>query len=341
MRRTIVGLLVGVVLLGLAVSVLGVGDVAGVVRAADVGLVALSVVVGVASVVVYAEAFRQLRRRLEPTPFGGRFHAIYYSAQFVRLSLPVGAASFPAILAYVMAREGETSFEQDLAVATAADLIGYTTSFLLGFVGLGVFLLTGEGLANGPVLAAAVGAAVVLTVTLGTLAVLVYWPWIVDRLVLGTAKLVRATLGRASDRVAEAVESEVVTERLGLFHETIDLLGDAHRGVVIATGLTVISWIMIVLPLWLNFMAVGQWVPFAVVLFAVPAGNLLGFVPLPGGLGGVELAMGTVVVAATGVAVPTAAAAILLHRLATYWAPMVVGGLSSLAVSIEASRVAP
>lgn len=341
MRRTIAGLVVGVALIALAVSALGLGDVIDVVRAADVWLVALSVVVGTASVVVYGEAFRQLRRRLEPTPFGGRFHVIYYSAQFVRLSLPVGAASFPAILAYVMAREGETSFEENLAVATAADLLGYTTSFLLGFVGFGVFLLTGDGLANGPVLAAAVGAGVVLTVTLGTLAILVYWPWIVDGAVLWSANAIRVTLGRLSDRIHGAVHREAVRERLELFHETIELLRGARRGVVVATTMTVISWVLIVLPLWLNFMAVGQWVPFAVVLFAVPAGNLLGFVPLPGGLGGVELAIGTVVVAAAGVGVQTAAAAVLLHRLATYWVPLLVGGLSSLFVSIEASRVAP
>lgn len=341
MRRTIVGLVAGIAIIAVAVFLLGPRGVFETVRAANLVLVATSVVVGTTSVVVYAEAFRRLRHRLEPTPFGGRFHATYYSAQFVRLSLPVGSASFPAILAYVMSREGETSFEQNLAVATAADLLGYITTLLLAFVGLGAFVLTGGGLTDGPVLAASVGFGVVLVVTLGTLAVLVTWPWVVDRLVLWTAKAVRATVGRLSDRIHEAVEPGVVAERLATFHETIELLRDARRGVVVATGLTVVSWTMIVLPLWLNFMAVGQWVPFAVVLFAVPAGNLLGFVPLPGGLGGVELAIGTVVVAATGVGIQTAAAAVLLHRLATYWTPMIVGGLSSVVVSMEASGIAP
>lgn len=341
MRRTIVGLVVGVAIIAAALALLGPREVFETVRAANVVLVAASVVVGTTSVIVYAEAFRRLRRRLEPTPFGGGFHATYYSAQFVRLSLPVGSASFPAILAYVLSREGETSFEQDLAVATAADLLGYTTSFLLAFVGLGAFLLTSDGLANGPVLAAAVGVGVLLVVTLATLAVLVSWPWIVDRIVHWTASAIRATVGRLSDRVHEAVQPSVVAERLATFHETIELLGNARSDVVVATGLTVVSWTMIVLPLWLNFVAVGQWVPFAVVLFAVPAGNLLGFVPLPGGLGGVELAIGTVVVAATGVGVQTVAAAILLYRLATYWVPMLVGGIASVFVSMEASRIAP
>lgn len=341
MRKPLVGLLVGFLLVLAMLFVLGARDIVAVVRTANPVVVAASVLIGVGSVIGYGEAFRHLRGGLEPTPTGTRFHAAYYSAYFVKLSLPVGAASFPAVLAYVMAYESDTSFEQDFAVATAADLLRYTTSFLLALVGLALFLLTGGGTENGPVVAAAVGAGVVFIVSITTFSVLLFWPELVDRFVLTLAALTRTTLGRLSDRVRLAVRREAIEERLALFHATIGLLRTARQGVVAATTLTAFSVVLLVTPLWLSFAALGTWVPFALVLFAVPAGNLMGVFPLPGGLGGVELALGAVVVAAADVSVATAAAAVLLHRLATYWVPLFVGGVTSLFVTIETRWATP
>jgi uncharacterized membrane protein YbhN (UPF0104 family) len=52
------------------------------------------------------------------------------------------------------------------------------------------------------------------------------------------------------------------------------------------------------------------------------------------------VALGTLLVAGSGVSVPLAAAAVLLHRVATYWAPLVVAGLATAVKPREVSAVA-
>jgi uncharacterized membrane protein YbhN (UPF0104 family) len=82
-----------------------------------------------------------------------------------------------------------------------------------------------------------------------------------------------------------------------------------------------------VMILWAGFRAFGVTVPLAVVWMAYLIGELGGLIPIPGGIGGVDLGLvGMLVV--YGVRLAPAAAAVLAYRAIALWVPAVIGSVA-------------
>jgi uncharacterized membrane protein YbhN (UPF0104 family) len=76
--------------------------------------------------------------------------------------------------------------------------------------------------------------------------------------------------------------------------------------------------------LWASFHAFGYSPPLTVVLMGYLIGQLGGLLPLPGGLGGIDLGLiGTLIVYGTPAAVT--AAAVLVYRVILFWLPLLLG----------------
>jgi uncharacterized protein (TIRG00374 family) len=138
-------------------------------------------------------------------------------------------------------------------------------------------------------------------------------------------------LGRVLPR-REPPDVHVIERRIeGFFHAIERITGDP-RGLATALGFSTLGWLCLAGSLWLSLYALGYSVPFAAVLVVVPVGAIAGITPLPGGLGGVEAVLVALLVPTTGVTVAAATAGVVLHRTATYWLPVLVGGGSAAAI---------
>ncbi|MEF8773480.1 MAG: lysylphosphatidylglycerol synthase transmembrane domain-containing protein [Halobacteriales archaeon] len=330
MRRELSGLVVGVVLVVAVLLLLDVRRVAENVARARTDLFLLALASGLAGVLLLGLALWQLRRALETATAESpvRYFGAFLRAYFVRLIIPIGASGAPAIYAYVLHREFGTEFEEEFAVGTAAELLNYGASAGVALAGLLLFTVDGGVFAYSGPLTAGIGA--VLVGVAAAFAVLWYAPAAIDRVVLAAAAGVNRTLGRLSRRVRDATADERVRRRLGQFHETTALLGRAPRTMAACTAITVLAWLALSAPLYLAVLALEASVPFALVLVAVPVSGFMYVLPVSGGLGGVEVAVGTILVAGTGLSIPLTAAAVLLYRLATYWVPVFVTGLATV-----------
>ena len=79
--------------------------------------------------------------------------------------------------------------------------------------------------------------------------------------------------------------------------------------------------------LWASFHAFGASPPIMVILMGYLIGQLGGALPLPGGIGGIDLGLiGTLVV--YGAPAATTAAAVLAYRLILFWLPLIAGGIA-------------
>lgn len=335
MRRELAGLAVGLLLLTTVLLLLDVRRVAENVSRARTDLLVAAVALGLSGVVLLGAALASLRQALDPDVEAAplRFLGAFLRAYFVRLVIPIGSSGAPAIYAYVLHREFETPFEEELAVGTAAELLSYGASAGLAMAGMVLFTLESGQFAYTRPVSAAVG--VIFVGVVAAFAVLWVAPDALDRAVLGATGAVNRTLGRLSSRVAAATADERVRTRLAAFHETTALLRAAPRTMAVCAALTVLAWLCLTAPLVLSVQALGASVPFALALVAVPVSGFMYVLPVSGGLGGVEVAIGTLLVAGGGVPVTLAAAAVLLHRLATYWAPLLVSGLATAANPAE------
>jgi uncharacterized membrane protein YbhN (UPF0104 family) len=79
--------------------------------------------------------------------------------------------------------------------------------------------------------------------------------------------------------------------------------------------------------LWATFHAFGVSPPLTVILMGYLIGQLGGLLPLPGGIGGIDLGLiGTLIVYGTPAA--ATAAAVLAYRIILFWLPLIVGGVA-------------
>jgi uncharacterized membrane protein YbhN (UPF0104 family) len=106
--------------------------------------------------------------------------------------------------------------------------------------------------------------------------------------------------------------------------EARKILRSGHAGVIAgAIG----YWAFDNFVLWATFHAFGASPPLTVILMGYLIGQLGGLLPIPGGIGGIDLGLiGTLIV--YGAPAAATAAAVLAYRIILFWLPLIVGGVA-------------
>jgi uncharacterized membrane protein YbhN (UPF0104 family) len=115
--------------------------------------------------------------------------------------------------------------------------------------------------------------------------------------------------------------------RLAVVDGTVEarqILRAGHPGVIAgAIG----YWLFDNAVIWATFHAFGVSPPLTVILMGYLIGQLGGLLPIPGGIGGIDLGLiGALVV--YGAPAAATAAAVLAYRIILFWLPLVVGGVA-------------
>lgn len=337
--RTLLTVGAAVVVLGVAGVVLGPADVAGAVAGAD----PLAFAVGLAGVVVAVACWGEAQRRLlvvAGASLSTRQGFLGYGAgTFAKQVLPGGHAVGPGLVAYAFRSVTRRPYGETFAAVAVAEVFNLAASGLLATAGL-VLVLDGAP-SPSPALSAARTA---LLVTGGGLGLVVGLTWYrrttLSTVVHGAAWLVRKTAGRASRRVRDAVSPPAVAGAVSRVYETFEAVADQRRQAVAAFALTLAGWLAFVVPLYTSFHALDVALPLGVVLLVVPAAGLANVVPLPGGLGGAELALGGALVVLGGVDTTTAAAGVLLYRCCAFWFLVALGGVCAAVLRVRVADLA-
>ncbi|QLH81780.1 lysylphosphatidylglycerol synthase transmembrane domain-containing protein [Halosimplex pelagicum] len=264
---------------------------------------------------------------------GPRYRAAFMSGEFLKQVVPMGHSGGPVFVSYAVSKETDAPYEEALAAATVVEFVNIASSVALAGVGIGVVLLTSDGPITPLFVALLVGFAVAV-VALGGAALLVNSRRaLVERLVLRAAGIGRATVGRLSGRARAALAADRVAGTFGTYYAAFDRALADRAEVRRAAAFSLAGWALFLAPMYTSFRAIGEPVPYALVVFVVPVLSLVNVVPLPGGLGGFEVALAAVVVALVGLELPAATAGVFLYRLSNYWFVVLLGGLAAAWVS--------
>jgi uncharacterized membrane protein YbhN (UPF0104 family) len=151
-------------------------------------------------------------------------------------------------------------------------------------------------------------------------------PAVVATLSIGAVALL-PRLGRGS------VDPEASLFRRSIGHTriaVIDGIGEAgkilHGGDLRVIAGSIGYWVFDNAVLWATFKSLGLSPPLTVILMGYLIGQLGGLLPIPGGVGGIDLGLIGVLVAYGAPAAGTAAA-VLAYHVILFWIPLVAGGL--------------
>jgi hypothetical protein len=326
--RTALGFGAAILVVGLLVWAVGVGDLVARLRAADPRYVGLILLAALAWLAAWGLALRKVLSVLGVQLSAISAFLVFSGAMFSNNITPFGQAGGEPVTALLVSRITDAEYETGLAAIASVDTLNFVPSITLALIGAG-FYATEIALGANRNVAVAIGAVVVLAVAVPSL---VYLAWtrryaLEERIVRRLTPAIQwlsGQLPRMSVPGPEAIE-----QRINGFFRAIERVVDDEGGLVIALSFSALGWGCQAAGLWLAFQAIGQPISFAVVLFAVPIGAIAGVTPLPGGAGGIEWVLATLLTAATGPAVGfgVATAAVVLFRGFVYWVPVVIGGV--------------
>lgn len=138
-------------------------------------------------------------------------------------------------------------------------------------------------------------------------------------------------------RGAALLSREQLTERLDEFYKTLDLVADDRRGVFVALAYAHLGWVFLALPLVIAAYALGVTIPLGVAFATVALGKLGSVLPLPGGVGGVEIVIATLITLLAEIDPATAAAITVCYRFSVYWFSLFLGGITAVWLSREST----
>jgi len=325
-RSVGVGFAAAIVVLVAVYSFVGLDEVATALGRTDPAVVAAVVAAALGWLVAWSLALRTVLKVIAVEISVPRAFMLFAGATFANNVTPFGQAGGEPFSALLVSRTTGIEYENGLAAVASVDTLNFVPSISFALVGLGYYAT--QFTVGGRVELAALA--------LGVLALSVplvaYFGWHArDRLAAAAAAVI-VPGGRIVGRVVPMVGAPTnadVRRRIGGFFAALERVGGDHHQLGVALGFSALGWLLLSVSLWLSLLALGHAVPFAAALFIVPLASVASVTPLPGGLGGVEATLVVLIVPITGVDAATAGAAAVVHRGATYWLPVLIGGTAT------------
>lgn len=339
--RVVVGFALAFLAIWGFLTVVGPARVAAELRGVNSAILAVGFVSVTVALGCWSEAVRRLLASVGQSVGGSRYRRAYLAGEFLKQVIPLGQSAGPALLAYTVSRTADTSYEGTLAATSVFAFLNVTASLVLAVGGLGLLVVTDRGPSGTLLRSALVAVSVIAAVLVGVLVLTLYRRALLEAVVVRLTSLVRVTVGRFFPRVEAALAPATVRALLETYTAALDRLRGERRGVVTAAALACAGWTFFLLPMYTSFLALGEAVPFTLVVFVVPVVTLFNVVPLPGGLGGFEVAMAAVFAVLGVIPVPTATAAVFLFRLSNYWFLLLLGGSAAMSLSVGVSDPPP
>jgi uncharacterized protein (TIRG00374 family) len=325
LRTTVLGFLGTFAILGLLLYLVGIDGFVQELRGADTETVALIVIVTLGWLAAWGYGLRTVLDVLGVDASFVKSFFILNGAMFSNNVTPFGQAGGEPVTALLISKVTDAEYERGLAAIASVDSLNFIPSIVLALGGAGFYATQTS---FGRRLRLATGAIVVLSVAVPVLG---FVGWRHRNALRRAIARMLAPILRLVTRVAPvdvALSRETLETRVGEFFDSIGRVATNRRGLTLALAASTAGWVCQMVALWLAFAAIGNPIPFAVLLFVVPVGAIAGVTPLPGGAGGIEAVLVGLLVSLPGVGVGsgTALAAVAIFRGAIYWVPIAIGG---------------
>ncbi len=331
-RRAAGGLFVAIALVAFLVYGVGWEDVLENVQQAHPAALAAALAAGLGMLALRGLVVKRLLGPIEGGAPGISFVTAFLSGYFARSALPWGRSTGTPITAYLLAANSESKFEDNLAVVATAEVFNFVASLLVVVLGFAVFAATGgstEAIFTNVLILGSGG-----VIVAGALVVAVNRGWAKTMIYNGASRC--ETVVTKLPRVP--AEKGVLTDRVEGFFTALERIQASRRTLVAAFSIAIVGWIVNALPLYFALLALGVDVSFALVFVCAPLASFGGILPVPGGTGGIEVVLASLLVATAGVSGDVATAAAILYRLTTYWTHLVVGGLGAVYLSVSGTH---
>lgn len=261
---------------------------------------------------------------------------LFFAAQFANQMTPFGQIGGEPAVAYIVSQDADIDMSKCLGAILVGDIMNAIVSFSVFFLGAITFLLF---FSFNTFFAAFLLGAILLAILVGAV---FFTVWRKKNLVVRFVDRVGLKLLHVLDwfnireKLSEEEEKEALQEKTELFHATLRNRFADRRILLQAVFFLFLNMVAAITGIYLFLLGMGvSHVSYAALFFIYPAAWLANYAPLPGGLGGVEVALSLLLLMFAAVPMHAASAATLLFRLSTFWVIILVGGIFASQLSLN------
>ncbi|RQG89789.1 UPF0104 family protein [Natrarchaeobius halalkaliphilus] len=258
---------------------------------------------------------------------------IVLTATFAKYVAPYGLVTSGVGVAAVVSRYYDSAYEEGLAATVSADFLNYLPYYSFGAVGASYVLFV-----YSPSIPLRQYTTVGVLVGSGVIA-LVLVAWRSQRILIDCLLRIldsaRRVVARVSSTKSRHLRRENLSARFEGFSTTVELVSRNRSSMAIALVYAHLAWLGLAIALYATAQAVAMPIPFGVAILGVALSKLGFLVPTPGGVGGVEFTLASVLYLLTPMGMAIATSIAILFRFASYWFPMCLGGVISMALTLS------
>lgn len=326
MKRIVGGFVVAFLILAVFLYAVGVEEVFGTFSRANVPVFFLGIVSAFIALSCWGWVWGQVLDVADHGISRIRIGLIFLGGMFANYVTPFGQVGGEPFIALVLSKHSGMDYDRSLAGVIAADVINLIPFFSFGVVGFAYFV--SENSVTDALTTYALAFVIALVISVGLIVSVWRYRNVVEFLVVEVAAVGRVSFGRVSDSVGEKLAEEKIRGHVKEFFVMTDFIWENRRKMLPAVVFGHIGWFFTILPLYTSSLSLGYEIPLLLAMLIVPLSGIAGYLPLPGGLGGVEVTIAVLVSSLTPLGLATASAVVLLYRVCTYWFVLLVGGVS-------------
>lgn len=321
---------VATVILGTLVYMSDLEKMISALRHAEPGYIVLSLVFGFSGFLLWSVNWHNFFKISNIDAGLARTFQLFAASRFLNLVTPLGQFGGQPVMAYLVAKESNASYEKSLATLSSADLIVImpVTVYIL----LGYFYLSLTSVVPGQVHQASTFASGLAL--FGLFMGYMGWrrPAILKDILFMVFSKVDIFTGKDSDLV------DKIDQFLTNLEDSYRRIGQNPFAILKSFILVHIAYLFKILAFFVITLALGMNMSFFHALLVIPLVSIANFSPTPGGTGAVEAALAGLIVLVVNVNLSAAVLATLLYRVATYWLGVVVGYISMATLEFNADE---
>lgn len=330
-RRVIFQVGFGILLILSLLWFLGWKEIARVLVSADLSFVFLGFIAAFSVNIVWAFNWRIFlgQAGYRPSTFG--LFRLFFAAMFVNKVTPLGELGGEPFIAYVVSEDSDIPYENSFAAVLSAGLINTVPFFTFSITGIAYFLVFNQ---SGIVVTVLAFVMVMIAILLFSLFLII---WFRKELATNILAFLVIHINRvlAWIGISRQIPLEEITERIENFYDMFHSNLASTRSMAAALIIAHCGTFLAMLGLYTFLLAVGWKVQFFYVMFIIPVAGLASYMPLPGGLGGIEATLIGLLILVAGIQPAIASAAVVLHRATVYGFTAIVGAIALWQTSVS------
>ena len=250
-----------------------------------------------------------------------RTFQLFSAGQFFNCVTPLGRFGGQPIMAYLISKNSDSTYEKSLATVMSADLMCVFPLTIFILTGYSYLLFTGA--VSGYIGKMSMGLSSLLFIGMGAGYLAWFRSGTMEKYFLGTAVKLSEFTGMGARYV------EKLKDKVDNWKETLDRIGNDPRVLINSFIISSSAFFFRMAAFYFVLTSLGLYMNPMHIVLIIPLISVANISPTPGGAGTYEAAMAGTILLLLDASFAVALTATILYRLATYWQALLIGYIST------------